>query len=217
MVQTASAQILSAQREQDALFPGEGKTALTVWTGIPYIGIAEYAYGFSDRFSVSVIGGFTPSSKAIGIRLRGIVAQPSDKFRLYIKGPILYYPGSEDSHGEPWFFAWPTLNAEWRLESGIRIWGGAGLAGAICAQNLLGIKDAAMEMGGEGFTGGLWNTLSAGISKPITEHIELHAEAAIVMRGLKFANDPSLPGKRTNIYWGTRLPMIVDIGMSYAF
>ena len=82
---------------------------------------------------------------------------------------------------------------------------------------LLGIGDDGMEMDGGGFTGGLWNTFSAGASKPVSDKIELHAEAAVVMSGIKLANDPSLPGKRTNIYWGTMLPLIVDIGMSYAF
>src|SRR5579872_1370586 len=123
---TASSQIASIP-QQDALFPGAGKTTATFWTGIPYISIAEYAYSVSNGFSVGVIGGFTPTTKAIGIRLRGIVAQPSNDFRLYIKSPILFYPGSEDSHGEPWLLAWPTLNAEWRLDDGMRVWGGMGI------------------------------------------------------------------------------------------
>src|SRR5579872_175069 len=89
-IETASAQIIPVSRP-DALFPGEGKASLTFWSGIPYIGIAEYAYGVSDKFSVGVIGGYTPTTKAIGIRLRAIVAGESDNFRLYIKTPILFY------------------------------------------------------------------------------------------------------------------------------
>jgi hypothetical protein len=213
---TASTQILTTPK-QDALFPEAGKTTVTFWTGIPYIGIAEYAYAITDKFTVGLIGGYTPTTKAIGIRLRGIVAEPSDNFRLYLKGPILFYPGSEDSHGEPWLLAWPTLNAEWRLDDGMRIWTGAGLIGAGCAHHVLGIEDKAMEMGGPGFHGGVWNTLSAGISKPTSERIELHAEVAVVMKGLRTANDKSLGGKTTDLYWDGGLPLIIDLGMSYAF
>lgn len=215
-IQTATAQILPAAKHSDAVFPGEGKSAITVWTGIPYIGIAEYAYGISDKFTVGIIGGFTPTTKAIGIRFRGIIVEPSDGFRLYVKNPILYYPGSEDSHGEPWLLAWPTLSAEWKFADGIRIWSGAGLIAAGCVDHVLGIKNDAMEMG-PGFHGGIWNTFHIGISKPTSAKIELHAEVASVMKGLKTANDKSLGGKTTDLYWDGGLPLIVDIGMSYAF
>ncbi len=40
-VQISSAQLVPAPK-QDALFPNEGKTSLTIWSGIPYIGIAEF-------------------------------------------------------------------------------------------------------------------------------------------------------------------------------
>ena len=214
-IDMASAQMVPVAK-QDPLFPEQGKTMVTVWSGIPFIAIGEYAYGVSDGFAVAVIGGYTPTTKAIGIRLRGIVAQPSDDFRLYLKGPVIYYPGSPDSHNEPWFLAWPTLNAEWKLQNDTRIWTGVGLIGAACAQTLLGKEDAEMEMGG-GFHGGLWNTLQLGMSMPVIEKMAVHAEVAYVMSGLKHAGDPLIGRKGTDLYWDGGLPLIIDVGMSYAF
>jgi hypothetical protein len=35
---------------QDPLFPTKKNSLVMVGTGIPYVGIAEYTYGFSDKF-----------------------------------------------------------------------------------------------------------------------------------------------------------------------
>ncbi len=199
----------------DALFPGEGNTTLTFWTGIPYIGIVEYAYSFGNGFAAGVIGGYTPTTKAVGIRLRGIVAQPSDNFRIYLKSPFLFYPPSGDSHEEPWLLAWPTMNAEWLLSDGTRLWGGMGIIGAACEHSLFGTDDD--DHGGMGFRGGVWNTTSVGASKTISDKIALHAEVAVVMKGIYSANDSRLGPKDTDLYWDGGLPLIIDIGMSYAF
>ncbi len=213
----AAARAQTAEGTRDALFPGKGKTSFTASSGIPYVGIAEYGYSVSDRFTAGLVGGFTPTTKGIGVRVRGVVAQPSDNFRLYLKAPILYYPPSDDSHYESWLLAWPTLNAEWRVEGHVRIWTGAGLIGAGCAHSLLGIEDEAMEKGGPGFHGGVWNTFQIGASKSVSDKTTVHAEVSSVMKGLKTSNDRRLGGKTTDLYWDGGFPIIIEIGISRVF
>lgn len=214
---TTISALSDSSRRADVLFPGKGNSTLTAWTGIPYIGITEYAYSFSNGFVLGIIGGYTPTTKAIGLRLRAIIAQPSERFRIYFKSPFLFYPPSDDSHYEPWLLAWPTLNAEFQIGESYRIWSGIGLIGAGCAHHVLGIEDKEMEAGGPGFHGGVWNTTSLGISKMIGDKFQAHIETALVMKGIYSSNDHRLGGKTTDLYWDGGLPIILDMGASYAF
>lgn len=110
----------------DHLFPRPGASMLTLMTGIPYVGVAEYAYGFTDRFSVGIFAGvITPEIQGYGLRPRYILAQPSRHLRVHVKAPLIYYPASPGL--KSWFLAWPTLSAEWHRENGMRLWTGVGV------------------------------------------------------------------------------------------
>ena len=182
----------------------------TLLTGIPYVAIAELAYGFTDRFSVGVLGGIVPHNPGYGLRLRYLLAQPSEDFRVHLKMPVIYYPKAKSlgcPECEPWFLAWPAVSAEWRRPSGTRWWVGAGLVAAACADTVFGRENEAMETGG-GIQEGTWNTLQFGFSKPITRRLAFQFEIAPVLKGLKLAS-------RQN--WVGGPPVILTTGFSYSF
>jgi hypothetical protein len=212
----ASAQIPQPERP-DALFPKAGGSSVSVWTGFPYAAIGEYSYAFTDRFTVGVVGGFTFTTKALGLRTRVLLAEPSENFRVYAKAIALYYPPSDDSHYEPWLLAWPSANAEWKFGTDTRMYIGLGLVAAGCAHNVLGIKDEAMEYGGQGFRGGIWNDTQFGFTQSLTDRISLQGEVAVIMKGVYLANDPRLGPKHSDLYWDNMMPLIFNLGASYAF
>jgi hypothetical protein len=203
----------------DHLFPTKGGSMVTFSTGIPYLGIAEYAYGFSDRFSVGLIAGVTPNVEGYGVRIRGILYQPSERFRLYFRAPMFYYPQTKGLGGEPWVLAWPVISGEWKMDSGTRVSLGGGAVVASCFHSLmrhLGLrkKSETTDMTSEGnddnprgFMGGVWNTVHAGVAFPISQHIMIQTEASLVMRGFRVAGDDWVGGP----------PVIIVAGLSYSF
>ena len=86
----------------DHLFPRKGTSQLMIATGVPYLGIAEVAYGFSNRFAAGAIVGRTPNVTGYGIRFRAILYQPNLNFRVYFRSPIFYYAKSKHFGDEPW-------------------------------------------------------------------------------------------------------------------
>ena len=84
----------------DHLFAEKGRSAVTIATGIPYVGIAEYAYGFSDRFTMGVLVGTTPRVPGFGVRFRNILHSNGDNKRIYLRTPLLYYPQTKGLGGE---------------------------------------------------------------------------------------------------------------------
>ena len=188
-----------------------GKTIATFATGIPYIGITEVAYGFTNRFSAGAIAGVLGNlAPGYGLRFRYILAQPSQDLRIYFKAPVIYYPKAR-SFGcpdcDPWFLIWPTVNAEWRLANGTRLWCGVGVVAAACATTVLGGDEEEEEMA-EGLNEGVWNTLQIGFSRPITRRVSFQLEVAAVFKGLKLASSHN---------WLGGPPVILTTGFSYAF
>lgn len=194
----------------DYLIPRAGKSIGTLLTGVPYAVIAEYAYGFTDRFSAGVIAGVLENSQpGYGVRLRYIIAQPSRDFRIHFRVPIIFYPKGK-SFGcpgcEAWFLAWPALNAEWRVARGARVWTGVGLVATACASTVLHTRNAEMETGA-GVHEGTWNTFQFGYSKPVSRRVSFQFEAAAVMTGAKLATKTWVGGP----------PVILTTGFSYSF
>ena len=193
----------------DHLFAGEGHSMFSAATGIPYIGIGEYAYGISDKTTIGVLYGQTPVIEGYGLRIRTIMAEPSERVRVYFRAPLFYYPKTHDLGGEPWFLAWPVVNAEYRRDCGRRIWAGLGEVGAVCAHSLgrtLGLEKE-HEMMGEGFEGGLWNTIQVGATQPFSDRLVAQAEVGLVMKGLSIAKPSE---------WIGGPPVILTMGLSYA-
>ena len=182
----------------------------TLLTGIPYVAIAELAYGFTDRFSVGVLGGIVPHNPGGGLRFRYLLAQPSGNFRVHLKMPVIYYPKAKSlgcPECEPWFLTWPAVSAEWRRPGGTRWWVGAGVVAAACADTVFGRENEAMETGG-GIQEGTWNTLQFGFSKPVTRKLAFQLEIAPVLEGRKLAS------RRT---WVGGPPLILTTGFSYSY
>ena len=194
----------------DHLFPRSGNSMVTLSTGIPYVGISEYAYGFSDRFSIGLVGGVTPRVETYGIRVRAILHR-KDAFRIYFRAPVLYYPKTRDLGGEPWVLTWPVVVGEWLLGSGTRLSAGVGAIAAACYNSLiheLGFHRAHAHFDEEeGFMGGVWNTVHVGAAIPLSKQIMFQTELAAVMKGLNIAGRDWVGGP----------PIILVLGFSYTF
>lgn len=223
------------QSLHDPLFPKKNKHVIMMGTGIPYVGIAEYSYGFSKRFSVGILAGTTPIVPGYGLRIKYNVYQVSDISRIIFKAPMLYYPETKDLGGEPWLLTWPSLSYEWRLDSGIRLSIGAGAVAAACANDFFGIDHPHIEkdmkalkvvddghdhthehtqssgpntsMSNQGFMGDIWNTFQTSISVPIKDNFNFQSEVALVFDGTKIADEQ----------WVGRHPVILFVGFSYQF
>jgi len=140
IINTASSQGLQKDKYiSDYLFPEKGKSLLTLSTGIPYVAIAEYSYGFTDRFSVGVLAGTTPSVEGYGIRIKSVLFENDNDSRVYAKIPMLYYPQTKGLGGEPWLLTWPVINYEKKLKSGIRFSYGIGVVAAACANDMMDV------------------------------------------------------------------------------
>ena len=224
----AAGQRLSARPSKgDYLFPARGKAMITATTGIPYLGIAELSYGVSDRFTVGAIIGRTPSVFGYGFRVRGIVSQKGEKFRVFAKMPAFYYPATDGLGGEPWILAWPSVHAEWKYPSGMQISLGVGMVGSACVNGLFGessVADTHTISGHEnvdersgmgfnsmfdqtdehGFMGDLSNTVSVGISIPTRFGVSFRADLSAVMKGYRLAGSEWIGGP----------PVILNLGVS---
>jgi hypothetical protein len=102
--------------------------------------------------------------------------------------------------GKPWVLAWPTLHAEWKLDSEVRLSAGVGVLGASCIHALLGHHGS----GEEGQMNGIWNTISFGASVPVSSSVTFNAELSPVLKGVRPAGND----------WVAKFPVIVVIGIS---
>ena len=202
--------------DHDYLLPAKGKSMMEVYSGIPYVAIGQYTYGFSNRVSVGVVYGYTPFEKGYGVRLKAVIAQSSESFRLYLKSPFLYYPKTKKGEGDPWILAWPSLNAEWKLKNGTKLWAGAGVLGAGCYDYIFRRESEKIEQMEKDIPvdekpplmAGIWNTFQFGYSKPISRKMSFVAEIAPVMEGFKL--------KSKEGFLDTA-PVIITVGLSYSF
>lgn len=197
----------------DYLMPQKGKSLAEFYTGLPYVAIGQYSYGFSDRFSVGVIYGFTPFVRGMGLRIKAIIGTPTNRMRIYFKSPLIYYPKAKEEKLDPWFLVWPTINVEWKLKNEGKIWVGAGVIGAACADVIFNPKERHKNMSADEMQKmekmtDLWNTLQIGYSKPISNKLSFVIEIAPVLKGLKIkSHDGFLDGA----------PVIFTTGLSYSF
>lgn len=177
----------------DYLFPGKRQLQLTVGTGVPYVGIVEVAYGFSDRFALGVIVGQTPNVTGYGIRLRATLVEKANDFRIYFRMPIFYYGSTKKFGDEPWILSWPVVATEWSLTSKAKLSIGVGIVEAHCIDALMEGEDH-HENPEMGFDGGFWNTVHAGMAWNLSRGFALQSEASLVMEGLKVAGNEYVGG-----------------------
>jgi hypothetical protein len=183
----------------DHVINERGQGRVTLATGIPYVGIVEYAYGISDRVTMGAFAGGTPNVGGIGIRTRLVVHEPRDDFRIYFCTPLAFYPKTKGLGGDPWWLIRPNLNFEWMLESGFRYKVGGGLVAAASHHSIFGDASRAH------FQPDVWNTLHAGISFPIGARATFQIENSVVLDGFRIADSGWVGGP----------PVILVIGPSW--
>ena len=174
----------------DPLFPHAGHFSGTVASGLPFVGIGEAAYGFTDRFAVGAMVGLTPNvgtiqgTLGVGLRPRGVVFA-SGAWRSSLVAPVLYYPRVSGFGGdmEPWMLVQPTLTLERSLGTDTSAHVGVGLIGAACMDSILTLgKEHDMD-------GGVWNTATVGGSTRLGPRTAVFAEAGLVLHGVVPAQD----------------------------
>jgi hypothetical protein len=201
-------------KSHDYFLPRKGQSMVEFYTGSPYVAIGLYSYGISDRFSVGAIYGYTPFVKAFGLRIKSVIAQPSENFRISLKSPFLYYPHMDPNDNKSWVLAWPTMNFEWKLKNEARIWVGFGVVGAARTDYLRGERPYQHLYTNENhkedydFMAGIYNTFQFGYSKPISNKLSFVVEVAPVMQGFKLKSKDGFLDL---------IPVVVTTGLSYSF
>lgn len=183
----------------DHVFAGNGGQKLTLVTGIPYIGIAEYAYGFSERTTGGILYGQTPYVEGYGVRVRTVLFQEDESFRVYFCTPILYYPKTKELGGDPWWLTRPNINFEWITEDNFRYKVGGSVIAAGSHHSLFGDPSLAK------FKPGIWNAFHVGTSFPVGAGIMFQCEVSAVMNGFTIAGKDWVGGP----------PVLIITGISY--
>lgn len=168
-------------RLHDALFPGGGRVNLSLASGLPFVAVSEIAVGVGDRFAFGALGGATPEVPGFGVRPR-LAVFDSGRFRGVLAVPALYYPFTTDG-GSPWVLARPTFVLEHAWDSGVRL--GGGMA-AIAATSTDHRKPG---YGSHNIKDGIWNTVNVTFAMPVAEKTSLFAEGALVMSGVRIAEE----------------------------
>lgn len=184
---------------------------ISLYTGLPYASVGEYTYGFSNRFAAGVFFGYTPVNHGYGLRIKGVLAEPAENFRINLKTTIIYYPFTKFGDGDAWVLGWQTANAEWKLNNGSRLWLGAGILGVSCMDDLFPSKNTLMKKPeGEGAMemAGVFNTFQFGYSKPVSNHSSIVIEIAPVMEGFKLKSKSGFLDA---------FPVIVTAGFTHSF
>jgi len=204
MVLTVSLNNLPAQMlypENDHVLNYKGQSRLTFATGIPYVGVIEYAYGISDRSTIGVLFGVTPRVAGYGVRVRAVVLESGNDFRVYFCTPVVFYPRTRELGGDAWWLVRPNINFAWITLSGFRYKVGGGLVAAASHNTLFGNPREAP------FQPASWNTIHGGISLPVAGEVMFQTELSLVMNGLKVAGRDWVGGP----------PVILVLGVSYSF
>lgn len=195
--------------ESDYLFPEGGHAALGLASGIPYVGLAEVTYGFSDRFALGAIGGATPRVWGAGLRPR-LVLWESAPVRVFAVMPSFYYPVTNGPANEPWVLFYPSARVELQASQSVRLHTGMGIVAAACVNELFGRDEdqhahhEALEAGEPMF--GAWNTLLVGGAWQLGAHYHVHAELALVLEGVRVAPETWIGGPP---------PLVAQLGMSF--
>ena len=221
LIGLCSINVISGQENKpnnyDYLMPEKGKSMLEFYTGLPYIAIGQYSYGFSEKFSAGIIYGYTPHVRGYGVRVKAIIAQPSESMRIYFKSPFIYYPKMSPDVVDPWVLAYPSVNIEWKFKNGGRFWTGAGVIGVACLDYLIGSEEEEenTEVGPRSDPGvmekepmaEIMNTIQFGYSKPLSKRSSFVIEVAPLMEGFKFVTPHGMIHD---------LPAAVTLGFTYS-
>ncbi|NGP77950.1 hypothetical protein G3570_14975 [Balneolaceae bacterium YR4-1] len=186
----------------DHVINRRGESRITMLTGIPIVGTAEYAYGISDRLTAGVFGGFTPFEEAVGIRVRTVLYQKKALFRVYYCTPIVFYPQRSLVDPEPWWLIRPNINFEWLVNSGFRYKFGASMIGVATHRQVFGGGGT----GDQQLSPELWTAIHGGFSLPVGKQLSFQTELSYITKGM---------GTITDFFGGP--PMLAIVGFSYTF
>lgn len=184
----------------DHVINSRGESRVSLLTGIPFVGTAEYAYGVSDRLTFGVLGGFTPFEEAIGVRVRTVVFQKRESYRVYYCTPVVFYPQTNMPDAEPWWLIRPNINFEWLTNSGLRYKFGGSLIGVASHRRIFG-KPSNEKLSPE-----LWSAVHAGLSMPVGSQFSFQAEFSYITKGIR----------TIDTFFGGP-PVLAIIGISYTF
>ena len=189
----------------DSLFPERGRFTATFSSGVPYLAIAEVAYGFGDRFALGVLGGVTPSTYGFGLRVRGVMGDWG-RAKLVLGTPLLYYPATHSSNGEPWVLALPTVRLDLAASPRVHLHLEAGAALATCTGSLAALFGGKHSDDDGGFMGGAWSVVGGGVAWQAGEKTVLFLDALLVSRGFQVANTGWIGGP----------PFVLTLGAKYS-
>ena len=175
----------------------KGASRFTLATGIPYLGIGEYAYGLSDRVTLGFMAGVTPTVEGYGLRVRTVLHQSTPGYRVYVCTPVFYYPNAHISGHGSWWLTRPNINFEWMTPRGFRYKVGGSLIAVASQRALSGDGSEPLRF---------WDAVHAGISFPVGPVTTLQLEASLVTRGLQV----------TGTNWVGGPPVILVLGTSWA-
>jgi hypothetical protein len=180
----------AAHWKADPLFPGAGRGTIGVASGVPFVGMGEIAYAPTEHFAIGGIVGATPFVLGLGVRPR-IGIPLSDRTRVSLVSPVLYYPTGEGliGDGPPWFLAQPALRLERRVgELGyVHVAAGIVAAAGVPSKNERG--EMVFTYGNRRFVGndlpwGVWNTVGAGGAFAVFDRTMVFADAMLILRGV---------------------------------
>lgn len=186
----------------DHVINRRAESRISLLTGIPVIGTAEYAYGVTDRLTFGVFGGYTPFEEAVGIRVRTVLHQKDAAFRIYYCNPVVFYPQRNKADPEPWWLIRPNINFEWLAKSGFRYKVGGSLIGVASHRRVFGKANSGKEQ----LSPELWTAVHGGFSLPVGKQLSFQAEISYITKGVDTI---------TTFFGGP--PLIAITGFSYTF
>ena len=208
----------------DHLFVEKGKSTISVATGVPFVVAAEYAHGFSKKFSAGLLFGKIPipGAQGFGVRLRGIAASYNNGVRIYFEMPLVVYPETRKKVRKPWYLAYPSIMAEKKFTSGLRLSGGAGLLIGGCLapvveehdmnsheHHMMVQKKECVFGGNGGRMAGLWYSLNSGMAFPISKRLMFQQSLNVIVSGIEI-------GTVTKKDWLYKPSVVIITGLTYS-
>lgn len=184
----------------DHVINHKGESRVSFFTGLPVVASTEYAYGVSNRLTAGIFFGYTPFEEAIGIRVRTVLYENSERFRIYYCTPVIYYPQSRRLNPDPWFLTRPNINFEWMKSPKFRYKFGGSLIASSSQEDLFGDPSKSKHRPG------LWTAVHGGISTLLGSNLSFQAELSYIMKGVQTIDD----------FFGGP-PFILMTGFSYTF
>lgn len=205
LISTAFAQIsdLDSQIHSspfDHVINQKGESRVSFFTGLPVVASTEFAYGISNRLTAGVFFGYTPFEEAIGIRVRTVLYEQTESFRIYYCTPVIYYPQTRRLNPDPWFLTRPNINFEWMKTPRLRYKFGGSIIASSSQEDLFGDPSKSRH------SPGLWTAVHGGISTRMGSGLSFQAELSYVMKGLQTID---------SFFGGP--PFILMTGFSYTF